>query len=106
MNATWNKAEVKRVAERVGMNYDDYFKKYLMHDGEDIRNKNEPCQHLDKNNKCKVYDIRPSSCSGFPHTHSRDFKLYISGTHIQNIEYCPATFYVVEKLYEKIALKK
>ena len=106
MNPTWKKAEIKRIAKHVGMTYKEYFAKYLVVEEGDIMNKNTPCQHLAKDNKCKVYDIRPGDCSGFPHTHNRGFELYISGTHIQNIEYCPATFYVVEKLFEKIITDK
>jgi len=103
MFPTWKKAEIKRAAERFGMTYKYYFKKYLYVDKSgDIMNKKTPCQHLQKNNMCGIYDIRPIDCSGFPHTHSRDFKLYISGTHIQNLDYCPITFGVVEKMMEKI----
>jgi Fe-S-cluster containining protein len=103
MTPTWKKAEVKRVAARTGTTYKEYFKKYLYYDESgDLMNKKNPCQHLLKNNMCAIYDIRPIDCSGFPHTHSRDFKLYISSTHIQNLDYCPITVGVVEKMFEKI----
>jgi hypothetical protein len=46
--------------------------------------------------------MRPGDCRGFPHTHKRDFKLFISGTHIQNIDYCPITYYVVDNLFTKV----
>jgi Fe-S-cluster containining protein len=68
-------------------------------------NKHTPCQHLGDDNKCSVYEIRPKDCSGFPHTHSRDFKLFIPESHIQNLDYCPATFFVVEKMIEKVTGK-
>jgi len=31
--------------------------------------------------------------------------LYISGTHIQNISYCPATMHIVEKMHDAIIEK-
>jgi Fe-S-cluster containining protein len=106
MTPTFKKAEVKRIAEHVGMTYKQYFDKYLYYDETgDIMNKNTPCQHLGKNNMCSVYEIRPKDCSGFPHTQSKDFKLFIPETHIQNLEFCPATFYVVEKMFEKVTGK-
>src|SRR6186713_1660927 len=72
MTPTWKKAEVKRVAKRFGMTYKEYYKKYLYLDKSgDIMNKKTPCQHLQKDNKCAIYDIRPIDCSGFPHTYNR-----------------------------------
>jgi len=107
MTPTWKKTEVKRVAEHVGMTYDEYFKKHLYIDKTgDIMNKKTPCQHLAADNKCSIYEIRPKDCSGFPHTQSREFKLFIPETHIQNLSYCPATFYVVEKMFDKLNQKK
>ncbi|CAN5444981.1 YkgJ family cysteine cluster protein [soil metagenome] len=107
MAPTFKKTEVHKIARHLGMNYEQYFKKYLKIDKEgDIMNKNTPCQHLGKDNMCSIYEIRPSDCSGFPHTHKRDFTEFIPETHIQNLDYCPATFYIVEKMFEKIEAKK
>jgi Fe-S-cluster containining protein len=102
MHPTWKKAEVKRVAKHLGMTYKQYFDKYLVIEEKDIMNKKAPCQHLAKDNTCKIYDIRPSDCSGFPHTQNKGFKLYISGTHIQNMDYCPITVSVVEGIFNKV----
>ncbi len=107
MAPTFKKTEVKRIAAHLGMGYDAYFKKYLKVDKEgDIMNKNTPCQHLGKNNMCSIYEIRPKDCSGFPHTQKRDFTEFIPETHIQNVDYCPATYFVVEKMFEKLEGKK
>ena len=98
---------VKRIAHHMGMTYKEYFKKHLYYDDSgDIMNKKTPCQHLLKNNMCGIYEMRPIDCSGFPHTHNRDFKLYISSTHIQNLDYCPATMFIVEKMFEKVVGEK
>ncbi len=107
MAPTFKKTEVARIAEHLGMRYKEYFKKYLKIDKEgDIMNVNTPCQHLGKDNMCSIYEIRPSDCSGFPHTHKRDFTAFIPETHIQNVDYCPATYFIVEKMFEKIVEKK
>jgi uncharacterized protein len=102
MHPTWKKTEVKRVAKHFGMTFQQYFDKYLVLEKGDIMNKKAPCQHLDKDNMCSIYDIRPGDCKGFPHTQNRGFKLYISGTHIQNMDYCPITIHVVEGIYNKV----
>ena len=106
MTPTFTKPEIRRKAERVGMTYDKYFDKYLKvdEDNGDIVNKDTPCQHLGKDNKCKVYDIRPGDCSGFPHHVRRDFyhqvgeKLYEN-----NAPRCPATLKFVENLERIVA---
>ena len=103
MAPTFKKTEVHRIAGHLGMNYEEYFKKYLKIDKDgDIMNRKTPCQHLGKDNMCSIYEIRPKDCSGFPHTHKRDFVEFIPETHVQNLDFCPATYYVVEKMFEKI----
>ncbi|MCW3127583.1 MAG: hypothetical protein JWO03_3241 [Bacteroidetes bacterium] len=106
MTPTFTKAEVRRISERVGMTYDKYFNKYLKidEDNGDIVNQNTPCQHLGKDNKCKVYDIRPGDCSGFPHHVRGDF-FYQVGEKLyeNNMPRCPATLKFVENLERIVA---
>jgi Fe-S-cluster containining protein len=85
------------------MTPDAFSKKWLRKDRDgDILNKTEPCQFLNlENNFCSIYEVRPSDCSGFPHHHKRHMSQYI---HVfkQNIEFCPATYKMVEKMMEKM----
>lgn len=108
MSPTYKKSDVKRIAKHLGMTFQQYYDKYLEQDegNGDYMNKSTPCQFLQKDNKCSIYPVRPTDCSGFPHTQYRDFKLYISGTHIQNIEYCPITHHVVERMHDIVIAKK
>lgn len=101
MSPTYTKADVKRIANHLGMSFQQYYDKYLEKDKTgDYMNKSQPCQFLRKDNKCSIYPVRPRDCSGFPHTQNRDFKLYIGKTHAQNIEYCPITMNIVENMYD------
>ncbi len=108
MSPTYTKADVKRISKHLGMTFSAFYDKYLDKEegGKDYMNKSIPCQFLRKDNKCSIYAVRPRDCGGFPHTQYRDFKLYISGTHIQNIEYCPITLNVVERMHEIIISQK
>src|SRR5699024_8321459 len=64
----------------------------------DLVNKTEPCQFLNlADNKCSIYEIRPADCAGFPHLSKRKWTEY-AHVHLQNIDYCPATFKMVDKL--------
>lgn len=103
MSPTYKKSDVKRIAKHLGMTFKQYFDKWLyLDDSGDYMNKLTPCQFLQPNNMCAIYSVRPRDCSGFPHTQNRDFKLYIPQTHIQNIEYCPITMNVVERMHDLV----
>ena len=107
MSPTYNKADINRISKHLGMTYKQYFDKYLyIEEDGDYMNKSIPCQFLKKDNKCSIYAVRPRDCGGFPHTQWKDFKLFVSGTHIQNIEYCPITMNVVDRMHEIIIEKK
>ena len=70
----------------------------------DWLNKTTPCQFLNSDNTCKIYDVRPDDCAGFPHF-PKKFKHY-SHVHKQNVELCPATYRMVEKMMERMKENK
>lgn len=103
MSPTFNKQDLKRISAHVGMTVEEFKKKYLRLDKEgDWINRKQPCQFLNlKDNKCSIYAVRPKDCAGFPH-HTR--KRMVDYMHVfkQNIEYCPATYRVVEIMKERL----
>ncbi len=103
MTPTWLPADIKRVATYLNLSPKDFKEKWLVKDKSgDWVNKSTPCQFLNlKNNKCSVYPYRPKDCSGFPHHRKKPVNHYI---HVfkQNLEYCPATYKMVENLKEKM----
>ena len=106
MTPTYTPGDIKRIAKHVKMSPAQYTEKYLYKDSTgDWMHVNLPCHFLGKDNLCTIYDIRPLDCRGFPHTHKKGF-LNAATVNIQNLSYCPATFRIVEKLYEKIIADK
>lgn len=103
MSPTFTKKDIKRISKHFGETPEAFYKKWLRKDRQgDIINKVEPCQFLNlKDNKCSIYEIRPADCSGFPHLPKRKMTDYMS-VHKQNIEYCPATYKMVEKMMERL----
>ena len=103
MSPTYADADVKRIARRFKMTTDAFRKKWLRKDKEgDWLNKHTPCQFLDlHSNKCTIYSIRPADCKGFPHLTKKKVADYFH-VHKQNIDSCPATFRMVEKLMDAI----
>jgi uncharacterized protein len=106
MTPTYTSGDIKRIAAHVKMTPAQYKEKYLyLDDTGDWMHYNLPCHFLGKDNLCTIYEIRPRDCRGFPHTHNRNFANSTT-VNIQNLEYCPATFRIVEKLYEQVIGEK
>ena len=103
MSPTFTKTDIKRISKHFGQTPDEFTKQYLRKDKiGDMLNKVEPCQFLNlKDNKCSIYEIRPLDCSGFPHLSKKRMLDYMH-VHKQNIEYCPATYKLVEKMQASI----
>jgi hypothetical protein len=99
MSPTFTKKDIKRISQHFGQTPEAFTKQWLRKDRiGDMLNKTEPCQFLNlQDNKCSIYEIRPADCSGFPHLPRKRMLDYIH-VHKQNIEYCPATYKLVEKM--------
>jgi len=100
MTPTFNAADLKRISAHFGQSVDEFKRKWLYKEKKkdgDWLNKQQPCQFLNlEDNKCSIYDIRPADCAGFPHLR-KQFAQY-AHVHKQNVEYCPATYRLVEKM--------
>lgn len=100
MTPTFSKKDIKRIAEHFEITPQEFKDKWLAFDKKegDWMNKLQPCQFLDlTTNMCGIYEVRPSDCAGFPYLKKKKMVEYIH-VHQQNVEYCPATFKMVEKM--------
>lgn len=90
--------DVKRIAKVMGMRESVFIDTYLRVDEEgDFVVKSSPCPFLGADNYCSVYDDRPSDCRRFPYT-DEDVLIKRQALTLKNTEFCPITYYVVEKL--------
>ncbi len=100
MTPTFTGKDIKRISAHFGQTEEEFKTKWLRRErggDRDWLNKTEPCQFLDmKTNMCSIYEVRPADCAGFPHISKRfsDF----AHVHKQNVEFCPATYKMVEKM--------
>ncbi len=103
MTPTFTKQDIKRISAHFDQTPDAFRKQWLRKDrNKDLINKVEPCQFLNlEDNKCSIYEIRPADCSGFPHLSKSRLKDY-AHVHKQNIDYCPATFNMVQRLKKTV----
>ena len=103
MSPTYTKKDVLRISAHLNMDEKSFREKWLYKDKTgDWMNKSQPCQFLDlKTNMCDIYAVRPADCAGFPHHTKKKMTDYMH-VYKQNIEYCPATYKLVEKMMERM----
>jgi uncharacterized protein len=104
MTPTFTTKDIKRISSHFNQTPEEFTKKWLYKERGtgDMMNKKQPCQFLNLNdNKCSIYEIRPADCSGFPHHTKKHFTEW-AHVYKQNVEYCPATYKMVEKMIERV----
>ena len=91
--------DIKRISKHLKMRESDFIEAYLRVDEDgDFVVKSTPCPFLDLNNNlCSIYDQRPSDCHRFPYT-DEDVFIKRQQLTLKNSTFCPATYYVLEKL--------
>jgi uncharacterized protein len=104
MSPTYTRKDIRRISRHLGMTESAFREKWLYKDKSgDWMNVKQPCQFLDmKTNLCSIYAVRPRDCAGFPHHSSRKMNADYMHMYKQNIEYCPATYRLVEKMMEQL----
>lgn len=95
--------DIARIARHLEMAEQDFIATYLEHDEEEgrYRIKATPCPFLGNDNLCKIYDVRPEKCRGYPFTDKPDF-VFMTMTHANNTVVCPAVFYLVEQMKRRL----
>lgn len=104
MTPTYTLKDMKRISAHFGMTVREFKEKWLHQERSsgDWMNRETPCQFLDlQTNMCTIYDVRPLDCAGFPHLPRKKMVEYMH-VHKQNVEFCPATYRMVEKMMEKL----
>jgi Fe-S-cluster containining protein len=92
--------DIKRISKYVGLREGSFIDKYLKIDSDgDYVLQQTPCPFLGSDNYCSIYDERPSDCRRFPYT---DEDVFVKRTAItlKNVSFCPAAYFVIEKLME------
>ena len=104
MTPTYTNADIKKIASYLQISPDEMKGRWLKKERGtgNWLNKTTPCQFLDLGtNMCNVYGVRPADCAGFPHLTKKKFVDYLH-IHHQNLNECPATFKMVERMNEMV----
>ena len=93
--------DIKRISKVLSLKESVFIDRYLRIDEEgDYVLKSKPCPFLGTDNYCSIYDDRPSDCRRFPYTDEDVFVKRPQLT-LKNTSFCPAAYYVVEKLMQE-----
>jgi Fe-S-cluster containining protein len=90
--------DIKRISKHLRMKESVFIETYLNLDSDgDYVVKTKPCAFLGADNACSIYDVRPSDCARFPYT-DEDVMVRRQVITLKNSTFCPAVYYVLEKL--------
>lgn len=93
--------DIKRISKHLKLKESVFIDTYLTLDSDgDYVVQSLPCPFLGKDNFCTIYENRPSDCKRFPYT-DEDVLLKRTQITLKNASFCPAVYYVLEKLTEK-----
>ena len=97
-------ADIERISKHLKQKPQQFIEHYLRVDEDnDYVLQSVPCNFLDSDNTCFIYDVRPKACREFPHTDRKKFN-QITDLTLKNIPICPAAYNIVEKMKEKMPL--
>jgi len=92
--------DIKRISKHLGKKESEFIDTYLKVDEDgDFVVKSAPCPFLGSDNRCSIYEVRPSDCARFPYT-GEDVILKRQALTLKNASFCPITYYVLERLME------
>ena len=90
--------DIKRISKHLKMRESDFIDAYLKVDEEgDFVVKSTPCPFLGADNFCSIYEQRPSDCRRFPYS-DEDVFIKRQQLTLKNSEFCPITYFMLEKL--------
>lgn len=100
ISPTVSQTDIKRISSFLQISEEEFIETYLKTDDTNEYEMNAlPCPFL-KDNKCSIYEIRPTVCREYPHTDKKDFtsRKYM---HSGNSEICPAVYHILETMKNK-----
>lgn len=94
--------DIKRISKVLGLKESVFIDQYVKIDDEgDYVLQTKPCPFLGDNNHCSIYEDRPSDCKRFPYT-DEDVFFKRQALTLKNTSFCPATYYVMERLMQEL----
>ena len=102
MNIKLSDEDARRIAKQLNMEIDDFVETYLEPDDEDgpYKFREKPCPFLGDDDRCTIYDVRPTVCREYPQTNKEGFTFRTMSV-ANNALHCPAVFWIVEEMKKR-----
>lgn len=95
---TFKATDVRRISKFLNISEREFELQYLKVDEEnDMVLKSSPCNFLNQDNTCQIYEVRPLDCARYPYTDEDIFLKHRTLT-LSNAKVCPAVHKVLEHL--------
>lgn len=107
MTVELNQADIERIARHLNMPAAAFIETYLepAEQQNRYRIREQPCPFLGSDDRCTIYDVRPTACREYPHTGKEGFTTRTIG-HANNALVCPAVFWIVEQMRTRARKKR
>ena len=89
-------SEMERIAKRLSITVFELNEQYLLRE-EDCHVFPAPCPMLQEDGKCRINDVKPEECCGFPYTDKPDRYWSLYGM-MEYAGICPVVYEIIERL--------
>ena len=102
MDINFDDEDIERIAGHLNMPTAEFIEAYLEVNDEDgpYKARQKPCPFLGDDDRCTVYEVRPTVCREYPHTDKEGFTFRTRGV-ASNALVCPAVFWIVEQMKQR-----
>lgn len=95
--------DIERAAKGLGIKPGNFLQTYLEMDEEgDFVLTQAPCPFLEPDNRCGIYEHRPTACREYPHTNRKNMRQILSLT-FRNTLVCPAVLEITERVKQALS---
>ena len=96
-------SEIERIADYLGINVFDFRNEFLIN-GDDGYVFPAPCPMLQENGECRIQEVKPEECRGFPYTDRPGRMESLYGV-MEYAGICPVVHEIVERLKQMYGFK-
>ncbi len=102
MSIKFDDEDIERIARHPKMESAEFIESCSEADDDDgpYKARQKPCPFFGEDDRCTIYDVRPTVCREHPHTDKKGFTFRTMGV-ANNALVCPAVFWIVEQVKRK-----
>ena len=98
----FDEANAERISSHLNLDKSEFIETYLEPNPNDppFVTRKMPCPFLGDDDRCSIYDVRPTVCREYPHTNKKDLVFRTRGVAANSLV-CPAVYWIVEQMKQQ-----